>query len=69
MAVTEVRLCKGTPQVLFTAVLVTALHAALEDREGTFNWDGVDKAAAIFALKVVDAFMAGEFPADRGVDI
>jgi len=46
----ELELVQEAVQVLFLAVLISASHAALEDRIITLNRDGVDIAADVFIL-------------------
>src|SRR6266446_2800006 len=60
IAVAEIELSKISVQVLFFAMLVDAFHAALEDRIEAFNRIGVDVAANVFLLTVVDGFVAGK---------
>ena len=44
-------------QMLFRAMLVGALHAALEDTEVAFDGVGVDFTAGPFLLPVIDRVM------------
>ncbi len=50
--------------MLFAAVLVHALHAALEDREIAFDRVRVDFTATVFARRVMHRAMIGEVHAD-----
>jgi hypothetical protein len=45
-------------QVLFAAMLINTLHAALENRKVTFKRVSMDLATAIFAGAVIDIFVA-----------
>jgi hypothetical protein len=60
IAIAEIELGKISVQVFLAAMLVDALHAALEDRIVAFNGVGVNFAANIFFAAVVYALMAGE---------
>ena len=51
-------------QVLLRAVLVAALHAALEDGEVAFDRVGVRIAAHVFALGMMHDAMLGKLAAD-----
>src|SRR3546814_16933060 len=53
--------------MLLAAMLVDALHAALEDAEIAFDGVGVRGATDVLDLAVVDALMAGELFADLAV--
>lgn len=47
-------------QMLGAAMLIGADHAALEDREHTFNGVRIHVATSVFLATMVDSFMAGE---------
>ena len=55
-------------QMLLCAVLIDAAHAALEDREITFNRIGRYVAARIFLVGVIDGFVRREFLADTMIE-
>lgn len=55
-------------QMVFAAMLIDALHAALEDREEAFDGVGVDVAANVFVLGMRDEFMRGEILAGATID-
>lgn len=67
VAVPEIILCKISVQMVFTAMLVDAFHAALEDRKVAFDGVGVDRPAPVFAFIVTDNTVAGELTPDLGV--
>jgi hypothetical protein len=48
-------------KVLLFAMLINALHAALEDRIEALNRVGMDFAANVFLLGVLDAFVGDTF--------
>lgn len=51
----EIKLSQIAVQMLFTAVLVDANHAALKDREEPFEGIGVDLATVLAEANVADA--------------
>ena len=53
VVVAEIKLGQIAVQCFFAAMLIDALHAALEDREVAFNRVGVDVAAHVFVWLVV----------------
>src|SRR5574337_1328728 len=67
IGIAEVKFGQIAMQVLFVAVLVHTVHAALEYREKTFGGIGVNVAANVFLLLVVDGFVAGKIAADLAV--
>lgn len=58
VAVAESELCGVAVQVLLSAVLIVALHAALEDAKITFNDVGGHVAAHIFFRTMVDGLVS-----------
>lgn len=60
VVVAEIELGNVPVQVLLGAVLIDALHAALEDAVIALNRVGVDRAAPIFASPVADEIVPGE---------
>jgi hypothetical protein len=64
IAVAKIELGKIPVQVLFAAMLVDALHAALEDRIVALDGVGVNLTTNIFFAAVVHAFVAGEVGAN-----
>lgn len=68
IVVAEIELGEVAEQVLLSAVLVDAFHAALEDREEAFNRVGVNAAADIFAGGVLDRLMGRKLGAGLGVE-
>jgi hypothetical protein len=59
-------------KVLLAAMLIDARHPALEDREEALcrvdvGLSPVIKLASPFLFGMVDCFVAGEAPADRGI--
>ena len=59
VAVSEIELGHIAMQVALCAVLVDALHAALEDAEEAFDRVRVDLATALLAATVVDVLVVG----------
>ena len=57
LAIAEVKLSKVAVKVLFAAMLIDALHAALENRIIAFDGIGVDDATHIFVSRMVDGLM------------
>lgn len=57
MIVPEIELRKIAMQVLFGAMLISAAHAALEDREVAFDGVGVNLAANVLTFAVIDRVM------------
>ena len=55
VVISEIEFCKVTVQMLLSAMLIDALHAALEDREIAFDGVGVDVAAHVLAAGVVNS--------------
>ena len=71
VVVTELELGKVAVQVLFAAMLVDTLHAALEDAEITFNRVAVDRVVArihILARTVMHRAVAVEVIARLAVN-
>lgn len=60
MIVPEIELRKIAMQVLFGAMLISAAHAALENREVAFDSVGVDFAANVLTLAMIDRVMLGD---------
>lgn len=56
-------------QVAFIAVLIDALHAALEDAVEAFNRVRVSGATHVFFRDVVDALVLGELLAQLDVEL
>ncbi len=67
MVIPEVKLSKVTVQVLLGAVLVDALHAALEDAEVAFNRVRVRFTATVFAVLVANDLMVSELATNLDV--
>ena len=67
IAVPEIILCQISVQVIFAAMLIDALHAALEDAEIAFDGVGVDFATPVFTPIVVNNAMLGKFATKQGV--
>ncbi len=67
MAVTKVKFGQITVQMLLAAMLVDALHAALENAEIAFNGISVNVAANVFVCLVADALMARKMIAEREI--
>ena len=71
VGVAEIELRQIPLQMLLRAVLVDALHAALEDREEAFNrvrrGDLAILVAGIFAAAMVNRAMGGELSADAAI--
>src|SRR5258708_2395877 len=55
--ISEIELGQVTVQMLFAAMLVSASHAATEDREHAFDRVRMHGAANILAAAMVDAFV------------
>ena len=68
IAIAEIVFCEIAVQMLFAAMLVDALHAALEDRIVALDRVGADNPVAvvphIFVIAVGDGFVAGKLLAD-----
>jgi hypothetical protein len=63
MRIAEIKLRKIPVQVFFGAVLIDALHAALEDRIIVLDGVAVEFATEVFAALMVDAAVLGKlFP-------
>ena len=60
MVITEIEFSGVTVQVMRTAMLIHAIHAALEDAEEACNRVRMRVAAHVFLRTVVDALMIGE---------
>lgn len=60
VVIPEVELDKVAVEVVLCAVLIDALHAALEDGEVALNSVGVDDAADVLALPVGGGLMVNE---------
>src|SRR5690348_8791435 len=54
MVIAEVEFSKVAVQMLLAAMLIDALHAALEDRKEAFDRVRMHKAATVFTASVVD---------------
>jgi hypothetical protein len=67
VVVAELELRDIPMQMLLGAMLIDALHAALEDREAAFNRVGMNAATAIFASAVVDGAVAQKDFAELGL--
>lgn len=67
MVVPEIELGHVAMQVLLAAMLIDALHAALEDAVEAFNRIGMDGAAHILACAVANVIMLGEELAEMRV--
>src|SRR5579863_9689983 len=73
VAIAEIELGQIAVQVLFLAMLIDALHAALEDRIVAFGGVGVGVEAghavgvAVFVAAMIDGRMVGELAANLGV--
>ena len=67
VVIAELELCGVAVQVLLVAVLIDALHAALEDAEIAFNRVRVDNATAILALAVRGEIVVCELAAKERV--
>jgi len=67
IAIAEIKLSEIAVQVLLAAMLIDALHAALEDRIVVLDGIGADDALAliahIFIIAVLDGIVAREPPA------
>src|SRR5579872_3903845 len=61
VGIAEIKFVQIALQMLLPAMLVDALHAALEDREITLNGVRRHVTPRIFSGRVVDAFVLGEF--------
>ena len=68
VGITEIELGKVAVQMLLAAVLIDALHAALEDREATLDGVGIDIATAIFPDRVIDGLVGCELLAENLVE-
>jgi hypothetical protein len=68
VVVTEVVFRKVSVQMFFLTMLINAAHSALEDRKEPFNRIGVNVVAHIFAMRVRDLFMRGEFLPNADVE-
>src|ERR1700735_668047 len=64
VAVAEIKLREITVQMLFGAMLVDALHAALEDRIVALNRVRADVSPSIFISTMVDRIVAQKVSAD-----
>src|SRR5580692_3408887 len=64
ITVPKIIFCQIAVQMLLAAVLIDALHTALEDRIEAFDRVGVDVTANVFLLAVVHALMADELAAN-----
>ena len=67
MTISEIELCKIAVKMPLGAVLIDALHAALEDREITLDGVGVAVAALPLFDSVVDGLVGRELLADAGI--
>ena len=56
-------------QMVLAAMLIDALHAALEDRKVAFNGVGMDDPTHVFADAVVDGLMHPIFAPERAVSL
>ena len=56
-------------QMALAAMLIDALHAALEDRKVAFNGVGVDDPTHVFANAVIDGLMHPVFFPERAVSL
>ena len=65
--VTEVEFGKVTVQMLFSAVLISAVHPALEHAENVFDCVRMDFAANVFLGGMLHGVMPGEFLAHFGI--
>ena len=68
MVVAELEFRKVAVQVLLSAVLVDAVHPALEDAERPLDRFGVDGAADILVGRVLDRLVAAHLRADLDVE-
>src|ERR1700683_1954491 len=67
VAIAEIELRQIAVQVLFLAVLINALHAALKDREVAFDRVGMHDATNVFVGRVSDGLVLPIFVAKLGV--
>ena len=67
LVVPEVELGKVAVQMLFAAMLIDALHPALEDAEKAFDGVGVERPAPVFAGLMLHHLMIRELAPDLGV--
>jgi hypothetical protein len=67
VVVAELKLSDVAVQVLTAAMLIDALHAALEDREAAFQRVRVDVVTHILASAVLNDAMLGEAKADLDI--
>ena len=65
LIIPEIELGEVTMKVFLGAMLIDALHAALEDAEKAFDGIGVDRAASVLMAIMGHNAMLGEVPANR----
>ena len=68
VAIAEIELGEIAMQVSFAAMLIDALHAALEDREEAFDGVGVNVAANVLASGVAHECVSSELGTELGIE-
>jgi len=68
VVISEIELGEIPPQMFLRHVLVNAVNAAFEDREKPFDGIGVNRAAHILLLLMLDGAVRSEVMADVGID-
>ena len=69
IAITKIEFGKVAMQMLFAAMLVDTLHAALENRIAAFNGVGVDDPTHVFSDAVIDGLVHPIFFSERAVTL
>ena len=67
IGIAEIKFRQITVQVLFLAVLISAFHAAFEDRVVALDRVRVNVAAHVFVFAVIDGVVARKFAADLAI--